>query len=190
MKNSDKSPSRFEHFGMAALLPGMQYMVERMENELNAMRETIRAAQIQSGLPPHPPPFAGSHTPTSRVARKIAKPKIVAAAAAKTPAELSPQAQYWARMTPKQRKAEMVKRGMVAANQRRSSEAKRTDPVGAKGRARQGVFMKSFWGKMTPEQRSAEMHRRRKVAAAKFSKAAALAAKAGKPQAVNGAAHV
>jgi hypothetical protein len=107
MKTEKKiSSSRFEHFGMAALLPGMQYMLEQMEETLNAMRETIRATQRQFVFTPPPPPptFAGSvDTPEARVEAappakrgRAVKPKLSAVAETTS----SSQRAYWAKMTP------------------------------------------------------------------------------------------
>jgi len=84
----------YEEMGIAAMLPGMQHMITLMQRELDAMRATLARVQARkSGETPLEEETERKHryNPSSGVAQR----------------------NYWARMTPEQRRAEMKRRGMV-----------------------------------------------------------------------------
>lgn len=45
MKNTHTKLSRYEQMGMAALIPGMQYLIERMQAEVDELKSRLGAAQ-------------------------------------------------------------------------------------------------------------------------------------------------
>jgi hypothetical protein len=45
MKHDNDRPAQFAQFGILSLIPGMQYMIERMQRELDELRKVITNAQ-------------------------------------------------------------------------------------------------------------------------------------------------
>lgn len=101
--------SRYTEMGMAALLPGMQHLIDRMQAELDDMRLQLAALQggtakparrAKSALPAQPPKSAGS----------------------------AGMASYWARMTVEERSVEM-KRRLALGMKRQKAEARKSKRV-------------------------------------------------------------
>lgn len=148
---------------MAALLPGMQYMLEQMESTVERMREAIRQAQEASK--------AGMWD-----AARDAVAAVLAADAPKKrgrPAGRGRQSSgiknYWAQFTPAQRSAEMRRRMMKAA--KNATLATRTKPATGDTQKFNG------WLGLT------KAERKQRIEAMQAGRAAA------RKQAVNGAAH-
>src|SRR5689334_15436999 len=86
MKTTPKSElTQFATMGMAAMLPGLQYAVELMQKQLDEFR--ARLAALQNGR------------------ARVCKPP--------TAKRVNGIVEYWARMTPAERRAEMKRRGMI-----------------------------------------------------------------------------
>lgn len=143
----------YTQMGMAALLPGMQHLIELMQGELDRMRTTLE--QLQSGEAPVKKDGRGSTY-----------------WAAMTPEQRSIEMKKRWRDRAAKANGNAVSGGgwdkfkTVAA---RSKEIKRRMKMRQKGEnprarvARKG--MKNYWAKMTPAQRSVEILRRKAVAA-------------------------
>jgi len=117
--------SKYEMFGRASLIPGMRYMIEQMQAELNRMTAMLQGFQeTEESINP-------AETTTEEEAPRNPR-----------------SANYWAKLSPEQRKAEMKRR-----------MGKDTAAAAAK----RAKITKSYWAKMSPEERSAEMKRRVKV---------------------------
>jgi hypothetical protein len=83
----------YSTFGMAALLPGMQHMLDEMQNVLNTFRENLEAAQAPGKKRGRPRKIVIEDTEAVKKSRRSAG--------------------YWAKMTPEQRSAEMKRRAAV-----------------------------------------------------------------------------
>ena len=84
----------YEKFGIAALIPGMQHMVDLMQRELDDMRKMISSED-------------------TKIPKKILGDRKKQGTASKA---------YWAKMTPEQRSTEMRRR-MQVAKRRKAKEA-------------------------------------------------------------------
>ena len=85
--------SNWERMGLAAMVPGMQYLIELMQAELDRMRDMLAgAAETQ----PRKAPSSGLNTKGKPVGDS-----------------------YWASMTAEERSAEMLRRRAVAAGKRK-----------------------------------------------------------------------
>ena len=143
----------YVQMGMAALLPGMQHMLELMQAELDRMRQTLE--QLQSGEVPEKKDGRGSTywAKMTPIQRSIEMKKRYADRVAKAEANGKPG------------KKPIIPSGgweKFKTQAARSREMKRRmkQPHGTIAeKARKGV--RDYWAKMTAEQRSAEMLRRR-----------------------------
>ena len=133
MKHEDDT---YTQFGMAAIIPGWQYAIDLLQQQLDAFRADLAARQQKPGSKPN---------------------------------TNSGALQYWARLTPKQRAAEMLRRGMTRTKHVSTSRKADTkaappthprDPLHPKHeeylqKLRAGV--RKRYKNMTPEQRKAQM---------------------------------
>jgi hypothetical protein len=79
--------NNYEKFGIAAMIPGMQHMIDLMQSELDKMRRVISED-------------------TDDVKDSYS----------------APQKKYWAKMTPEERSAEVIRRQKVAARNKKKLE--------------------------------------------------------------------
>jgi hypothetical protein len=93
-----KAKSNFEKFGMAALIPGMQHMIDLMQKELEYMRMAISTTDIETDI--------------EEIKFKPKKTKLSKGIST-----------YWAKFTPEERSAEMRRRRKVTLNKRRAASA-------------------------------------------------------------------
>jgi hypothetical protein len=142
---------RFSEMGMAALLPGMQYMVDQMQAELDRLKQTLQAFQhyrseADSGAAPRrgrPPGSKNSAWAGMTAAQRSAEmQRRQGIAAERRAAGLGPTRQpskgmSWANMNAQERSIEMRRR-MAVARERRAQGLK--PPTNAeKGRARRAL---------------------------------------------------
>ncbi len=153
------APATLQHFGMAALLPGMQYMIDQMEDLTNAMRAKLHAAQQQAVQEL----LANASDAVDTAASTLDKPKPKRGPGTSPAAGV---AAYWAKMTPEERSKEVLRRQKV-------SEAS----AAARGKKRDNQKFNS-WANVSAAER------KRRIEAARATRGANLVA-----QAVNGAAH-
>jgi hypothetical protein len=166
-----KPNNQYAAMGMAAMLPGMQHMLELMERQVAEFRERLKQAQ-QDVLDPVSAvgrkaridaildlPYEQESSP------KRGRPKLLAPKAPRAingsggpvkkgadPARVGAASRaFWASMTPEQRSAEMLRRQRVSKGLELPSHRPPVKKTGA-------------WAKLTPEQRTAEMKRRYQVA--------------------------
>lgn len=162
---------------MAALLPGMQYMLEQMESTIAQMREQIRQAQEaqRSGVWDAARDAVAAVLDTdAKVPKRLGRPpgssngkpgpKSVTSLRKKVMAEASRS--YWDAMTPEERSAEMKRRFKKRAKNAKAGKVSRKDTQKFNG-----------WLGLT------KAERKLRVEAMMAGRAAA------KKQAVNGAAH-
>jgi len=152
MKRNDKAEAlaSFEVMGMASLIPGMQYMLERMQAELDDLKE--RLLGMQNGVSQTETPKRRGRPPKVQQEAMLTAGEKIAAAVR----------QRWADATPEERKAH----GAMMAQARMAKQAK-SSVVGG-------------WSKYTPEERKAEMARRMEVARQKRAAAEKQAKRAAK----------
>lgn len=116
---------------MAALLPGMVHMLQLMEKYVNELRAELQALQINSGIMAEShsrrgrPPKAFTDAvaaATERIHKEHAAEKVKEAAPQET-VQMKAQKGYWAKMTPAQRSAEMIRRQAVSTRKRKAAAA-------------------------------------------------------------------
>lgn len=129
----------YARMGMAAMLPGMVHLLELMQAEVDRFRQLLEQAAAPKKRLGRPP--KESYPPQER-SSKIAN--------------------YWAGMTPAERKREMKRRQEVAAGKRPSNRKpaeKKLHPrdAGHPGHAawlkKMRTSQKKAWNKLTPAQR-------------------------------------
>src|SRR5215471_19036285 len=136
---------QFSRMGMAAMLPGMQYMVEMMQRQLDEFRERLNAYQPKRGRPrKHPVESLFDEATGQRLHPRDAQHPEHAAWLAQV---RESNAAKWASLSPKQRKQRIAKMG---ASQKRKRSPKTTGGLS--------------WANLTAEERSVEMKRRMAVA--------------------------
>ena len=94
--NDDKKTNEYIQMGIAALLPGMQYLIDKMQAQIDDFRQEL--ARLQGTQP-----------------KKLGRPPKERPQNVESPARSRGSASYWAKMTPKERSAEMRRRQQVAA---------------------------------------------------------------------------
>ena len=152
----------YEQMGIAAMIPGMQHMIDLMQRELDAMRAQL--AQAQNG---------GSALDAVRKYKRGMPLWVEEEFARKSKATGG----WWAKLTPEERSAEM-KRRYASRKDRPPTGRRRKDPTGIPsgpggdhyGKVSTGQA--SYWAKMTKEERKAEMQRRTEVRNKKWAEAA------------------
>jgi hypothetical protein len=130
---SNSEIHRFAHMGMAAYLPGMQYMIELMQRELDGLRAQVALFQAAE---------AGGISRNSR--RKSGKGQ---------------RSGPWANMTAEERSAEM-KRRMAVRDKNKAAAAglnprDKDHPDHAKWAARMAKIRKAAWNKKTKAEKEA-----------------------------------
>jgi len=91
MNNKD-----YERFGRATLIPGMQYMVDMMQKELDYMRQSVGE--------------------DSETVRDVIEKKKLGHPKKRTSSQGNKD--YWSKMTPEERRTEIARRMKVAARRK------------------------------------------------------------------------
>lgn len=153
----------YEQMGIAAMIPGMQHMIDLMQRELDSMREQL--AQAQNG---------GNARSFLNERKRGRPPKLIegsfrvdgeSAAAKEFSRKSRASSSFWAKMSAEERSAEMRRRGMVRKDSRKAKLS--ADKASSSSR-------KGYWASMSPEERKAEMRRRIEVRDKKWAEEAAL----------------
>lgn len=110
MKTPNGSSVTYEQMGMAALLPGMQHVLAILEGHINEMRDQIAALQG------HPAKRGRGRPPMRHDDEQVAEVMKRGGNA---------QKKYWAKMTPEQRSAEMIRRQALWAKKIAVKEIKK-----------------------------------------------------------------
>lgn len=139
MKRTGNNPSSatYTQMGMAALLPGMQHMIELMQSHLDELRAQLAA--LQNGGAPATSGRGAKAAENGRNANydyrkspeyRESQSRIVKAALARKKAEQqtgdkrgAASSAYWARMTPEERSAEMVRRQALSKRRKQNGRA-------------------------------------------------------------------
>lgn len=137
MKNRRKTEdvSRYALSGMAAFLPGMQYMVELMQRQLDEFREELAYMQGLGGEPEAEP---------EPVAKKIGRPSGGAAKSG------------WS-ADPKERKAEMARRMAVAATKKATHPRDPNHPKHAQWVRNLQKSSKAYWGRLSKAEKEQKL---------------------------------
>lgn len=141
----------YQQMGIAAMIPGMQHMIDLMQRELDSMRAQLAQAQ-NSG---------SARGFMEERKRGPGRPKLIEGnfeaddAAKEFQRKSRASSSFWARMSPEERSAEMRRRGARRKDRRQGRGGDHYGKVsaGAKG----------YWAKMTKEERRAEVQRRAEV---------------------------
>jgi hypothetical protein len=141
----------FQTMGIAAMLPGMQHMLELMQHELDRMREMLAAAQTGE-LPRAVVKNLGYRVEQRR---PVGRPP-------RTPEQARFKAKSgWDKLSPEERSAEMMRRIQVAREKREAARIAALHPrdVGhpdhEKWAANLRKTRKSEWEKKSPAQKKA-----------------------------------
>jgi len=134
MKTTNNNHNEFAQMGIAALLPGMQYMLDLMQQALSEKRDLLTA--LQDGI--------GEVSQQKRIGRP--------------PGAKNKRANGWP-ADPEERKAEMARRQKVAAAKRGEKLHPRDPghPDHAKWVASIGKRTKKAWAAMSPAKRKARL---------------------------------
>jgi hypothetical protein len=153
-----KTTDKFAQMGMAALLPGMQHMLDLMEDHLKTFRAALAHAQSNgassNGTEPEEPKKRGRPPGLSNSDRSKS---------------------YWGKMTPEERTAEMSRRFEVH-RQKAAAAAGAGNKAAAKKARKVSNYQKNLWASYTPEERA---ERIRKAHAGRTKRKRAAARKAG-----------
>ena len=93
----------YQRMGMAALIPGMQFMIDRMQKELDDLRQVLTGLQQEKET--------DDDEPVGDLEKWLYKRKSKSSKS------------YWAGMTPKERSAEMKRRAKVAFDKKQAATA-------------------------------------------------------------------
>ena len=140
----------YEAMGIAAMLPGMQHMITLMQRALDDMRATLARVQDRK---------ANYEEEAGEATEATGNPVM------------SAQKKYWAAMTPKERAAEMRRRGMMGRAKKQPTTGKLTKRgVPAKMHPRDprhpgheeyirklGKVSKASWANLSPADRDARV---------------------------------
>lgn len=94
----------YQQMGMAALIPGMQFMLDRMQQELDELRQVLAGIQKKNEQP-------GDDEPVADLEEFLYQRKSKSSKG------------YWYSMTPKQRSAEMKRRAKVSLEKKQAASA-------------------------------------------------------------------
>lgn len=159
-----KTPSRkFESMGRAAMLPGMTYMLELMQAQIDELRAEMNELHT---IAPHGGERIGA-----------GRPKKIAAALGEQISVRSGKPithPYWSKLTPEQRSAEMTKRQAAAlAKKAKANHPRHPDhPKHAEWVEKMRAVNKAKWAGMSPKERKARqavMQTAREKAAARVN---------------------
>lgn len=140
-----KATTDFAQMGIAALLPGVQYVIDQMQTLLDSMKEGLSALQNGTVQP-----------------RPRRQPAVE-----RKPGEKGWNKGGWASLSPAERKLEGRRRLKVGR-----MKSHRKSPVKTKTGETSSRTLKAYWAKMSPEERSKEMLRRLALAKANRGQAA------------------
>jgi len=121
----------FQQMGVAALIPGAQWLLERMQRELDELREML--SELQAGAAPRRghPPKDGFNARGKPLAKKG----------------------LWASMTAEERSAEMRRRALVAQGKAPSVQTGWRGRQYQKERAARPSGPANWWATATPAQK-------------------------------------